>query len=238
MGSSFPRWRNIRNDVLLWTRLWIWKSDTSGSQRISQSSRTNKQLANETITPPTLSNLQTLITPAPSPNLGDYTLSAVSMDKLRNELPEYYRQQRHLSTPNALAILLERAFFHLNSNYPIFHTPTTQVETFPTFLTLAVASLGALLSDDMETQQFGLTLHNYVRDFIFSVHLLLMETNWQPLLFSQNREIWVLQTMLLINITGNHLGKRLDHEMSDILQGTMITVSNFNSILIQARPSK
>ena len=99
------------------------------------------------------------------------------MEKLRNELPEYYRQQRHLSTPNALAILLERAFFHLNNNYPIFHTPTMQIETFPMFLTLAVASLGALLSDDMETQQFGLTLQNYVRDFIFSVCLCRVKTN-------------------------------------------------------------
>ena len=43
-------------------------------------------------------------------------------------------------------------------------------------------------------------------------------------MFSGNREIWVLQTMLLLNITGNHLGKRVDHEMSDILQGTMVTV--------------
>ena len=45
-------------------------------------------------------------------------------------------------------------------------------------------------------------------------------------MFSANREIWVLQTMLLLNITGNHLGKRIDHEMSDILQGTMVTVDN------------
>lgn len=44
-------------------------------------------------------------------------------------------------------------------------------------------------------------------------------------MFSGNREIWVLQTMLLLNVTGNHLGKRVDHEMSDILQGTMVTVS-------------
>jgi len=91
------------------------------------------------------------------------------MEKLRHELPEFYRQQRYLSSPNALAILLEKAFFHLHNNYPIFHRPTMQLETFPTYLTLAIASLGALLSDDHETQHFGLVLHSYVRDFIFSV---------------------------------------------------------------------
>lgn len=91
------------------------------------------------------------------------------MEKLRHELPEFYRQQRYLSSPNALAILLKKAFFHLHNNYPIFHRPTMQLETFPTYLTLAIASLGALLSDDHDTQHFGLTLHNYVRDFIFSV---------------------------------------------------------------------
>jgi len=84
-------------------------------------------------------------------------------------LPEFYRQQRYLSSPNTLAILLEKAFFHLHNNYPIFHRPTMQLENFPTYLTLAIASLGALLSDDQDTQHFGLSLHNYVRDFIFSV---------------------------------------------------------------------
>ena len=93
------------------------------------------------------------------------------MEKLRHELPEFYRQQRYLSSQNALAILLEKAFFHLHNNYPIFHRPTMQLESFPTYLTLAIASLGALLSDDHDTQHFGLTLHNYVRDFIFSVLL-------------------------------------------------------------------
>jgi hypothetical protein len=94
------------------------------------------------------------------------------MEKIRQELPEYYRQQRYLASANSLAILLEKAFFHLNSNYPIFHRPTMHIENFPTYLTLAIASFGALLSDDQETQQFGLTLHNYVRDFIFSVCIL------------------------------------------------------------------
>src|SRR5271154_4000959 len=93
----------------------------------------------------------------------------MSMEKIRHELPEFYRQQRYLLSPSNLAMLLDKAFFHLHNNYPIFHRPTMQLETFPTYLTLAIASLGALLSDDQETQHFGLTLHNYVRDFIFSV---------------------------------------------------------------------
>ena len=58
-------------------------------------------------------------------------------------------------------------------------------------------------------------------------------------MFSGSREIWVLQTMLLINIAGNHLGKRLDHEMSDILQGTMVTVlPPLDLCLISARTKK
>jgi hypothetical protein len=116
-----------------------------------------------------ISPYQALISAAPAPSLGEFTISGISMDKLRNELPEYYRQQRYLASPNALSILLEKAFFHLHNNCPIFHRPTMQIETFPTYLTLAIASFGALLSDDQETQQFGLSLHNYVRDFIFSV---------------------------------------------------------------------
>ena len=95
-----------------------------------------------------------------------------AMEKLRMELPEFYRQQRYLSSPNALGTLLERAFFHLHNNYPIFHRPTMQIDNFPTNLVLAIASFGALLSDDHESQHFGLTLHNYVRDLIFSVCLL------------------------------------------------------------------
>jgi len=39
----------------------------------------------------------------------------------------------------------------------------------------------------------------------------------------------MLQTMLLLNIAGCQLGKRLDHDMSDILQGTMVTVLSSNN---------
>src|SRR5579862_2031597 len=53
------------------------------------------------------------------------------------------------------------------------------------------------------------------------------------MLFSGNRDLWVLQTMLLINITGNHLGKRVDHEMSDILQGVMVTLARRNSVIFE-----
>jgi hypothetical protein len=112
---------------------------------------------------------QTLLSAAPTPTLGEFTVSGMAMEKIRAELPEYFRQQRFLSSPNTLAVLLEKAFFHLHSNFPIFHRPTMQIETFPPFLVLAIASLGALLSDDQESQTFGLTLHNYVRDFVFSV---------------------------------------------------------------------
>lgn len=117
----------------------------------------------------TIPPYQTLISAAPTPTLGEFTVSVMTMEKIRHELPEFYRQQRYLSSPNALSIILEKALFHLHNNYPIFHRPTMQLENFPTYLILAIASLGALLSDDQETQHFGLTLHNYVRDFIFSV---------------------------------------------------------------------
>jgi len=116
-----------------------------------------------------ISPYQTLISAAPVPSLGEFTLSAIAMDKIRNELPEYYRNQRYLASPNALSSLLEIAFFHLHNNCPILHRPTMHIESFPTHLTLAIVSFGALLSDDHDTQQFGLALHNYVRDFIFSV---------------------------------------------------------------------
>lgn len=120
----------------------------------------------------TISPYHALITAPPPLDRAEYVLSSMSMEKLRHDCPEGYRQSRYLASPNALAVLLEKAFFHLNNNYPIFHGPTMQLETFPTSLTLAIASLGALLSDDQDTQQFGLTLHNCVRDFIFSVLLL------------------------------------------------------------------
>jgi hypothetical protein len=116
-----------------------------------------------------ISPYQSLISAAPTPSVLEFTVSTQSMEKIRHELPEMYRQQRCLSSPNTLAGLLQKAFFHLHNNYPIFHRPTMQLDTFPTYLTLAIASLGALLSDDQEIQHFGLTLHNYVRDFIFSV---------------------------------------------------------------------
>jgi hypothetical protein len=127
---------------------------------------TDEQLENITSS---ISPYHSLISAAPAPSMNEFTVSTMAMEKIRHEIPEFYRQQRYLATPNTLGILLEKAFFHLHNNYPMFHRPTMQIEHLPTYLILAIASFGALLSDDQESQQFGLTLHNYVRDFIFSV---------------------------------------------------------------------
>lgn len=118
---------------------------------------------------PNISPYQSLISIVPPSSPGEFTPSVLAMEKIRSELPEAYRQHKYFSSANALATVIERAFFHLHNNYPIFHRPTMQIEAFPTTLILAIASLGALLSDDLDTQHFGLSLHNYVRDFIFSV---------------------------------------------------------------------
>jgi hypothetical protein len=111
---------------------------------------------------------QNLISAAPNLSTGEFTLSGMTMDRIRNQLPDHLRHQRFFA-PNTFAVLLENAFQHLHNNFPIFHRPTMQIENFPTYLTLATASLGALLSDDNETQQLGLTLHNHIRDVMFSV---------------------------------------------------------------------
>lgn len=126
----------------------------------------------ENIPQPNISPYQSLISVLPTSNPGEFTLSQMAMDRVRNELPEPYRQLKYFTSASGLATLLEKAFFHLHNNYPIFHRPTLQLETFPTTLILAIASLGALLSDELETQQFGLSLHNYVREYIFSVFLI------------------------------------------------------------------
>jgi hypothetical protein len=118
---------------------------------------------------PSISPYQSLIGVVPNVAPGEFTLSAMAMDRVRNELPEPYRQLKYFNSATGLATLIDKAFFHLHNNYPIFHRPTLHIETFPTTLILAIASLGALLSDDQETQQFGLSLHNYVREYIFSV---------------------------------------------------------------------
>jgi hypothetical protein len=109
-----------------------------------------------------------MISAAPSLSLAEFTLSVTTLERIRNDLPESCRQHRFL-TPSTFAVLLERAFSHLHNNIPIFHRPTMQLGTFPMYLILAIASLGALLSDETEAQQFGLALHSYVRDLIFNV---------------------------------------------------------------------
>src|ERR1700737_2952090 len=111
---------------------------------------------------------QNLISNPPNLTLAEFTLSNMMMEKFLVELPGQLRQQPFF-TANAFAVLLHNAFSHLHHNFPIFHRPTMQLDTFPAYLTLAIARLGALLRDDRESQQFGLVLHNYVRDVMFSV---------------------------------------------------------------------
>ena len=102
-------------------------------------------------------------------NPNDFVVSQGTIERLRSELPEMYRQSRFLSSGFTLVGLLQKAFFHIHNNFPIFHRPTMQVDDLPTYLILTIASFGGLLSDDGESQHFGLTLHNHVRDFVFSV---------------------------------------------------------------------
>jgi len=106
-------------------------------------------------------------------NANDFVVSQGTIERLRSELPEIYRPSRFVSSGYELAGLLQKAFFHIHNNFPIFHRPTLQLDELPTYLILAIASFGGLLSDDAESQHFGLTLHNHVRDFVFSVCFLL-----------------------------------------------------------------
>lgn len=111
-----------------------------------------------------------------------------------------------LSMQNCLDLFFSR----FNVVYPLLHKPTFEPEKTETFLLLAVLLLGATYSDK-EMHMLAVCIHDTLRAQIF-----------QHPEFTAQPELWILQTMLLVECFGKSRAGQKQHDMSHLFHGLLI----------------
>lgn len=105
---------------------------------------------------------------------------------------------------------LDLFFSRFNVVYPLLHKPTFEPAKTETFLLLAVLLLGATYSDK-EMHMLAVCIHDTLRAQIF-----------QHPEFTAQPELWILQTMLLVECFGKSRAGQKQHDMSHLFHGLLI----------------
>lgn len=105
---------------------------------------------------------------------------------------------------------LDLFFSRFNVVYPLLHKPTFEPAKTETFLLLAILLLGATYSDK-EMHMLAVCIHDTLRAQIF-----------QDPAFTAQPELWILQTMLLVECFGKSRAGQKQHDMSHLFHGLLI----------------
>ncbi|TID12927.1 hypothetical protein E2P81_ATG09895 [Venturia nashicola] len=107
---------------------------------------------------------------------------------------------------------LDLFFSRFNVVYPLLHKPTFEPAKTEAFLLLAVLLLGATYSDK-EMHMLAVCIHDTLRAQIF-----------QHPEFTAQPELWILQTMLLVECFGKSRAGQKQHDMSHLFHGLLINL--------------
>ncbi|QDS71925.1 hypothetical protein FKW77_000609 [Venturia effusa] len=107
---------------------------------------------------------------------------------------------------------LDLFFLRFNVVYPLLHKPTFEPAKTETFLLLAVLLLGATYSDK-EMHMLAVCIHDTLRAQIF-----------QHPEFTAQPELWILQTMLLVECFGKSRAGQKQHDMAHLFHGLLINL--------------
>ncbi|KAH8895653.1 hypothetical protein GQ53DRAFT_792267 [Thozetella sp. PMI_491] len=171
--------------------------------------------------------LSILIRPARLPQLDEDTreqlLSTVEAAKPCLPDQRHTIQDHPLLALDSLQTYLDLYFTRFNTAYPIIHAATFDPSTADTLLLLSVLLLGATYSVK-DAHQLAVCIHDVIRPGIFA-----------HAGFSARPELWMLQTILLVECFGKSRAGQKQHDMSHLFHGLLINLirrSDFQS----ARP--
>jgi hypothetical protein len=120
------------------------------------------------------------------------------------------RADNPLLSLSSMQTCLDLFFSRFNVVYPLLHKPTFDPAKTETFLLLAVLLLGATYSDK-EMHMLAVCIHDTLRAQIF-----------QHPEFTAQPELWILQTMLLVECFGKSRAGQKQHDMSHLFHGLLI----------------
>ncbi|RDI77734.1 hypothetical protein Vi05172_g12289 [Venturia inaequalis] len=112
----------------------------------------------------------------------------------------------------AMQSCLDLFFSRFNIVYPLLHKPTFEPAKTETLLLLAVLLLGATYSNK-EMHMLAVCIHDTLRAQIF-----------QHPEFTAQPELWILQTMLLVECFGKSRAGQKQHDMSHLFHGLLINL--------------
>lgn len=118
---------------------------------------------------------------------------------------------------------LDLFFSRFNVVYPLLHKPTFEPAKTETFLLLAVLLLGATYSDK-DMHMLAVCIHDTLRAQIF-----------QHPEFTAQPELWILQTMLLVECFGKSRAGQKQHDMSHLFHGLLIKYAPWSANICTER---
>ncbi|GME67441.1 unnamed protein product [[Candida] boidinii] len=113
---------------------------------------------------------------------------------------------------SSLQEFLDLYFTKVNVTYPIIHCATFDTESSSSLLLTSMIILGASYSTKL-AHKVAVEIHDVLRGALFSSEA-----------FTSEPELWVLQSMLLIEVFGKFKAGSKQHEMSIIFHGVLINL--------------
>lgn len=114
-------------------------------------------------------------------------------------------------------------FSNLNKDYPLIHAASFKPKEINSMLLVCILVLGASYSDQLD-HKIAVKLHDLLRGVIFASEY-----------FDSSPELWVLQSILLIEVFGRNRAGMKQMEMSHLFHGLLINLirrSGYQSIVI------
>lgn len=194
----------------------------------SSSTTASRIPTSEPEAPPQQTNYRRENTPRTSSNTSaaasSHTLNTPTMDNdSRGRILDFLKAARPLMPANldvradnpllslvSMQSCLDLFFSRFNVVYPLLHKPTFEPAKTETFLLLAVLLLGATYSDK-EMHMLAVCIHDTLRAQIF-----------QHPEFTAQPDLWILQTMLLVECFGKSRAGQKQHDMSHLFHGMLI----------------
>ncbi|KAH8703798.1 fungal-specific transcription factor domain-containing protein [Talaromyces proteolyticus] len=119
-----------------------------------------------------------------------------------------------IATPELASRLIENAIAHLNLFAPFFHSHTRNINFLPTDMCASLLAIGLLISHYKGAHELGCILLPQLRASILKL------IN-KPIGYPQ---MWILETMFLVEYAGMFFGDRADVEASDIIHGAVVAI--------------
>ncbi|KAK9465449.1 fungal-specific transcription factor domain-containing protein [Lipomyces arxii] len=110
---------------------------------------------------------------------------------------------------------------NFHPQYPILHKPTSDPNTLPPHLLVAIFTLGTKYDPDQSAAEMAIKLHLHLRALVYSCPD-----------FVPPAKLWVFQTLLLGEMFEKIVANRHLHEMSHVFHGTLITLMRRGSSLV------